>query len=123
MKNHVWGWAVGCAIFAAIVGVWVWQFPNIVRHTARGSDEGLNGIMSVFSGARNSVSADLLKAQTQLDSNLEKVSEAISVQKAQAEVIKDMKDKISGKDAIKAAGLPVIDMNVPAETAKPQTKK
>jgi hypothetical protein len=126
MKKNAWGWIIGSAVFVMIVAVWVWQFPSIIKHAARGTDEGMSGILSVFGGAKASVSADLVKAQKQMDLNLTKVGQAITAQEAKASVIKDLKDKIGEKSGLEAAALPSANANVPAlpaNTPKPAIKK
>lgn len=126
MKKNAWSWAIGGAVFAMIVAVWVWQLPNIVKRTAHGTDQGLSGILSIFGSAKTSVSADLAKAQKQMDLNLKKVGQTITAQEAQAAVIKDLKGKIGEKSNIQAATLPGANENVPvppAELPKPLIKK
>jgi len=88
-----------------VVGIWVWQLPNIIAHTAKSKDEGLGGIMSVLSGTKTSVDSGLNSAQAQLDYNLKKMSQTISAQEVQAAVVADLKNKIGNKN------------NTPNETA------
>jgi competence protein ComGC len=126
MNNRTLGWVIGGAIFIMVVAVWVWQLPNIIKHTAHGTDKGLNGIMSIFGGARTSMSADLKTAQTQLDSNLKKVGQTITAEEAQAAVIQKLKDKIGSKSSVQAATAPNENTNapgLPTATPKPSTKK
>ena len=105
MKSKAWGYISGSAIFVAIVCIWIWQLPNIITHTAHGKDDGLSGIMTLFGGAKTSMSSDLNKVQAQLDSNLKKVNQAIATQEVQAAAITDLKKKIDER-AVKDINLP-----------------
>ena len=62
MKNHVWGYVIGIMIFAMVVGIWVWQLPNIIAHASRGEDKGIAGLISGFGGAKTAVNSGLAKA-------------------------------------------------------------
>jgi hypothetical protein len=104
MKNHVWGWIIGSAIFAMVAGIWVWQLPNIIKRAGRGDDSGLSKIMSAVNGTKNTVSPDLQKVQKQMDANLQKIGRTITAQAAQAAVVDDLKKKISSNNnEVKAA--------------------
>jgi L-fucose isomerase-like protein len=95
MKNHVWGYVIGIAIFAMVVGIWVWQLPNIIAHASHGEDKGLAGLMSTFGGAKTAVNSGLAKAQVQLDLNLKSVSKTMAAEEAQAAVVQNLKNKIT----------------------------
>jgi len=106
MNNKTWAWAVGGAIFIMIAGVWLWQLPNIIKHTAKGEDEGLTGIISLFGGAKAPIGSDLAQTQTQLDANLKKMEQAIKAQEVRAATIQDLKNKLDNKNNVQAAAAP-----------------
>ncbi len=102
MKNHVWGYVIGIMIFAMVVGIWVWQLPNIIAHASRGEDKGIAGLISGFGGAKTAVNSGLAKAQVQLDLNLKNVGKTMAAQEAQAAVVQNLKNKITaGTAAVK----------------------
>jgi len=95
MKNHVWGYVIGIMIFAMVVGIWVWQLPNIISHASHGEDKGLAGLISGFGGAKTAVDSGFVKVQAQLDSNLKSVSKTMAAEEAQAAVVQNLKNKIT----------------------------
>jgi hypothetical protein len=127
MKKHVLAWVIGGAIFVMILDIWVWQLPNAIQRIGGLNDPGFSAIMSMFNTTKGSLSPDLVKARTQFDSNMKKMSQTINIinaQAVQAAVITDLKNKISVKDAIKAATLENANAPVlPVAASKIQTKK
>jgi len=124
MKKHVLAWVIGGAIFVMILGIWVWQLPNAIQRIGGLNDPGLSAIASMFDATKRSLSPDLIKAQAQLNSNMKKMGQTISAQAVQAAVITDLKNKISVKDAIKAATLENANAPLlPVAASKTQTKK
>jgi hypothetical protein len=133
MKKQTLAWVLGGTIFAAIVGVWIWQLPNIIKNTAKGTDNGLSGIVSAFQGNKNDVAADLLKTKAQIEQNMLKFNRAMAGEEAKASTISALKAKIS-EQAIKAATVPEADIDqksntnanvpgLPATPNKPSAKK
>jgi hypothetical protein len=125
MKKQIWAWVIGGMIFAMIVGVWIWQLPNVIRRFG-GNDAGIGAIASMFRVDKSSLSPDLINAQNQLDSNMQQISQTMAAQEVQAAVIESLKNKISVKNAIQAATVPPADANaplLPTATSKIPLKK
>lgn len=118
---------IGGAIFVMVLGIWVWQLPNAIRRIGGFNDPGISAIASMFNATKNSLSPDMVKARTQFDSNMKKMSQTINVintQAVQAAVITDLKNKISVKDAIKTATLENANAPLlPVAASKIPTKK
>jgi hypothetical protein len=117
MKKETWSWVMAGTLFAAIAGVWFWQLPNIIKHTAGEGDNGLSGIFSTLDETKDAVAGDLQKVQVKLDANMKSVGEAVPTQKAQAAVIDDMKERIENGNEAEDAPAPAVDPDGGLKTA------
>ncbi len=99
MKQTLWAWVAGAAIFAAVVGFWVWLLPGNLRSASGGKDAGFAGIFSSVKDTGKALAPDLSKLQQQVDKSLAGFDKAIA-ETAQAQAIDEVKKKIE-TDAVK----------------------
>jgi hypothetical protein len=101
MKKNVWAWIIGGALFAMVIGVWVWQLPNALRFANGGRDVSIGSVFSSFSETQKAMITDFAGASLQLDKNMQKIDQALTAQAAQAAAVDKLKQDLANEVAKK----------------------